>query len=365
MLPSTEREGFPPRGRHVFTRRKHAVQMTHLDWFEGLSMAFTMEDLTPDPEVIRTQMDTKSQQLDTLNLQLVVLQMGTKGDAADLQAKVQAAQTALNSAQSNLDQTYSNNVISMASACLTEAGKVDTVTLAGKLGIAQAALAQLLAQIEAVRTAQDELNSSSRVLSQMAALALATDTKQQQQQPTLGEKIPAMPLQLPQENSSGGSRWQTISFTSDTTSRTNIANAQGEATSEQCSSSSSGASATASMATKDTIDVTFDATLVTRVNKDISWVDDTDNKVHGLMPGFPVGFLIAKDCGCGVVGFVRWFLMLLLLEKQLKQLRMDSDEAELMPAQLPANFFISDDDYNKAVNGTQPDHDIVTNPAGG
>jgi hypothetical protein len=44
---------------------------------------------------------------------------------------------------------------------------------------------------------------------------------------------------------------------------------------------------------------------------------------------------------------------------------MDSDEAELMPAQLPANFFISDDNYNKAVNGTQPDHDIVTNPAGG
>ncbi|KAJ7839338.1 hypothetical protein B0H14DRAFT_2185349, partial [Mycena olivaceomarginata] len=40
----------------------YPVQMTHLDWFEGLSTAFTMEDLTPDPEVIRTQMDTKSQQ---------------------------------------------------------------------------------------------------------------------------------------------------------------------------------------------------------------------------------------------------------------------------------------------------------------
>jgi hypothetical protein len=34
--------------------------------------------------------------------------------------------------------------------------------------------------------------------------------------------------------------------------------------------------------------------MLNQVNKDISWVDDTDNKVHGLMPGFPVGFLIVK-----------------------------------------------------------------------
>jgi hypothetical protein len=98
------------------------------------------------------------------------------------------------------------------------------------------------------------------------------------------------------------------------------------------SSSSSGASATSSTATDDTIDLAFRATLVTvdrggwfqpqffkeskafykvrlefsschhkmyltlnQVNKDISWVDDTDNKVRGLMPGFPVAFLIAKD----------------------------------------------------------------------
>ncbi|KAJ7851508.1 hypothetical protein B0H14DRAFT_3451307 [Mycena olivaceomarginata] len=191
----------------------------------------------------------------------------------------------------------------MANTCLTEAGKVDTATLAGKLGIVQAALAQLLAQMEAVRTAQDKLTSLSRALLQMmAALALAQamDTKQKQQPLTLqiqtltgelkelqtrwqiltantggvavavapdhsGEKIPAMPLQLPQENSSGGSRWQTISFTSDTTSQTNIANAHGEATSKQwscnlwlasgsgSSSSSSGVSVTASMATGDTI----------------------------------------------------------------------------------------------------------------
>jgi hypothetical protein len=41
--------------------------------------------------------------------------------------------------------------------------------------------------MEAVRTAQDKLTSSSRALLQMAALALAqaTDTKQQLQQPTL------------------------------------------------------------------------------------------------------------------------------------------------------------------------------------
>ncbi|KAJ7255631.1 hypothetical protein C8J57DRAFT_1075307, partial [Mycena rebaudengoi] len=53
----------------------YPVQMTPLDWFQGLSTSFTMEDLTQDPEAIRSQINAKSQQLDTLNAQLVALQM--------------------------------------------------------------------------------------------------------------------------------------------------------------------------------------------------------------------------------------------------------------------------------------------------
>jgi hypothetical protein len=243
--------------------------MTPLDWFQGLSTSFTMEDLTQDPEIIRTQINAKSRQLDTLNAQLVALQMGAKGDPAALQNKVEAAQTALDSAQSTLSQTYSNNIISMANTCLDAVGKVDITTLAGKIGVAQSVLSQLPAQMDAVKSAQDNLTSSSRALSQMMAaqaLAEATDTKQQQQQLTLQIQSltgdlkelqtrwqvltastggvappvtvdqsdvridPTLPVQLPQESSSGGSRWQSITLTSSKSSRTDIAKSFSDAT---------------------------------------------------------------------------------------------------------------------------------------
>ncbi|KAJ6575756.1 hypothetical protein DFH09DRAFT_1361850 [Mycena vulgaris] len=444
----------------------YPVQMSPLDWFEGLSTSFTMEDLTQDPEVIRVQINAKSQQLDTLNAQLVGLQMGAKGDPTELKAKVEAAQTALDKAQSTLSEAYSNNVISMASTCLDTAGKVDVDTLAGKLDLAKAALAQLPAQMEAVKNAQDNLTSSSRALSQMRAaqaLAEATDSRQQQQQLTLqiqtltgdlkelqtrwqiltsttggvtvpaapdhsGETLPTTPVELPQESSSGGSRWQTITLTSSSSTRSSLAKDHSEASSEQwscnlwlasgsgSSSSSSGASASSTAATEDTIDLAFRATLVTvdrggwfqpqffkeskafyKVNNDISWVDDKANKVNGLMPGFPVAFLIAKDIVVRVThaatntsdskttdasssassgGFLCFsysksnssnssatassfqaysngYIIKIPGPQILGYMiqKTDSDDAELMPAELPADFFIPDDEYNKAVNG--------------
>ncbi|KAJ7493835.1 hypothetical protein FB451DRAFT_1122358 [Mycena latifolia] len=346
------------------------VQMSPLDWFEGaifglgLSTSFTMEDLTQDPEVIRMQINAKSQQLDTLNTQLVALQMGAKGDPTELKNKVADAQTVLDKAQSTLSQTYSNNVIAMANTLLDTAGKVDLDTLAGKLAMAKAALADLPAQMDAVKNAQDNLTSSSRALSQMMAaqaLGEATDTKQQQQQLTLqiqsltgdlkelqtrwqiltatsggvavpvapdhsNEALPTTPVELPQESTSGGSRWQTITLTSSSSTRSALAKDHSEASSEawSCnlwiasgsgsSSSSSAASAATTAATDDTIDLAFRATLVTvdrggwfqpqffkeskafyKVNNDISWVDDKEHGINGLMPGFPIAFLIAKD----------------------------------------------------------------------
>jgi hypothetical protein len=246
----------------------YPVQMTPLDWFEGLSTSFTMEDLTQDPEVIRMQIDAKSQQLDTLNTQLVALQMGAKGDPKELEGKVQAAQTALDAAQSTLAQTYSSNVIAMASTCLDSMGKLDLTALTGKLGVAKDVLAALPAQMDAVKSAQDNLLSSSRALSQLMAaqaLADATDTKQQQAQMTLqiqsltgdlkelqtrwqmltsttggvavtaapdhgSEALPTTPVQLPQDSTSGGSRWQTITLTSSSATRSSLAKDHAEAT---------------------------------------------------------------------------------------------------------------------------------------
>ncbi|KAJ7270869.1 hypothetical protein C8J57DRAFT_1065233 [Mycena rebaudengoi] len=456
----------------------YPVQMTPLDWFQGLSTSFTMEDLTQDPEIIRTQINAKSQQLDTLNAQLVALQMGAKGDPAALQNKVEAAQTALDSAQSTLSQTYSNNIISMANTCLDAVGKVDIATLAGKIGVAQSVLSQLPAQMDAVKSAQDNLTSSSRALSQIMAaqaLAEATDTKQQQQQLTLQIQSltgdlkelqtrwqvltastggvappvtvdqsdvridPTLPVQLPQESSSGGSRWQSITLTSSKSSRTDIAKSHSDATSEQwscnlwiasgsgSSSSSSAASTTSTTATDDTIDLAFRATLVTvdrggwfqpqffkeskafyKVNGDISWVDDKPNKVNGLMPGFPVAFLIAKDIVVRVThsdtsstnskssdaassassggflcfsyskssssnstatasnfqAFSNGYIIKIPGPQILGYMieKTDTDDAHLMPAELPADFFIPDDDYNKGVNG-DPAHGA--NPADG
>jgi hypothetical protein len=164
-----------------------------------------------------------------------------------------------------LSQAYSNNVIEMANTYLDAAGKIDTATLAGKLKMAQTALVGFPAMMDKTKTAQDNLTSSSWALSQMMsalALAKATDTKQQQQQLTLqiqtitgdlkelrtrwqmltsttvgvtppaqvdNSGVPAPDIQLPQQTTSGGSRWQTIQFTSSTTSRADVASSSSEA----------------------------------------------------------------------------------------------------------------------------------------
>lgn len=91
---------------------------TTQDWFQGLSTSFKLEDLTENPEMIRGQISAKSQQLDTLNSQLVALSMGTRGDPAELRAKVETAQDSLDSAQSALAQQYTSNVIELAKTCL-------------------------------------------------------------------------------------------------------------------------------------------------------------------------------------------------------------------------------------------------------
>ncbi|KAK6980654.1 ZnMc domain-containing protein [Favolaschia claudopus] len=466
----------------------YPVQLTPLDWFAGLSTSFTLEDLTLNPEIIRTQIQAKSYELDTLTSQLVSLQMGSRGDPTDLQNKVRAAQTALDSAQSALSQSYSNNVIAMAKTCLDAYGKLDTKTLSSKVQIAEAVLADLPAMMDTVQTAQDKLTSSSRALSQLLAaqaLAEATDTKQQQQQITLqiqslsadlkeletrwqaltastggvnpkvtiadsSETVPTGPIELPAESSSGGSRWQTITFTSNTKSREASTNSDSSASSQQwscnlwfasgsgSSSSSTATSSSTAKATDDTIDLALRVTMVTvdrggwfqpqffkesktfyKVDPDVTWTSATpdampnilkgETPVTGLMPGFPIAFLIAKDIVIRIThsssssaeskqadaasaassggllcfsysnshsssststssnfqSYSNGFIVKIPGPQILGYMIQlaDPDQTKLMPATLPTNFFIPDDEYNKGVEGGGgPDHTI--NPGG-
>ena len=227
----------------------YPVQLSPVDWFESLSTNFTMEDLTSDPELISQQIDAKSQQLDFLNSQLATLQGAKKGDVEQLQRKVDDAQAALDTAESELSQTFTSNVISMAKTCIDAYGELDEVeldTTAAKLKIAGQALTELKAGMEKVAAAQKKLNSSARVFTQLLAskaLAEATDTQQQQKQLQLQitatakeiteltaryrslNKLPAAaPTEVtslptiasiklfPEPVTSGGSRWQDISL---------------------------------------------------------------------------------------------------------------------------------------------------------
>ncbi|KAJ7307768.1 hypothetical protein DFH08DRAFT_651710, partial [Mycena albidolilacea] len=336
----------------------YPIQLTPLDWFAGVSTSFTLEDLTQDQEVIRMQINAKSQEIDTLNAQLVALEMGGKGDPTALLNKVQAAQTALDTAQGTLSMAYSNNVTAMANTCLDVFGKLDTRTgaLAEKLQVAKDVLADLPAMMETVQEAQNNLTASSRALSQLMAaqaLAEASDTKQQQQQIQLqslqrdlkelqtrwqvltsstggvtppsavdhgDQDVPTTPIQLPEESTSGGSRWQSITFTSDSKSqRTNKKDFSAATV------SSNGPVIFGSpLARGVQRPLAFHATLVTvdrrgwlqpqffkeskalyKVNPDITWTDAAPQTIgdilkgkaqaKGLMPGFPIAFLLAKD----------------------------------------------------------------------
>ncbi|KAJ7203437.1 hypothetical protein C8J57DRAFT_1408070 [Mycena rebaudengoi] len=292
----------------------YPIQMNPLDWFEGLSTSFTLEDLTEDVEMIRIQINSKSRQLDTLNSQLVMLTMGGKGNPKALQDEVARAQRDLEAAQSDLSRQYTSNVISMAKTCLDAAGKVNTMVLADKLGVAKTAVEHIGTDMTQVATKQDALTRASRALTQIMAghaLAEATDTQQQQQQISLqiesltsdlnelhsrwsvltattgGDTIKArasssdiplngqVPLQLPGDSTAGGSRWQSITLKSTAEKRKDFNSSYGDAkvektdcnfwlASHQSESTSSGGQASADAELfNDDIDLAFRATLVT------------------------------------------------------------------------------------------------------
>ena len=292
--------------------RVYPVQMTPIDWFEGLSTSFTLEDLTSDPTLIEQQIDSKSQQLDLLNSQLVALQFGTKGDVDKLTAQVNDAQQRLDDATSTLANTYSSNVIAMAKTCIDAYGKVNADQLKGingKLKMAEAALGQLQQDMQKTADAQKELTSASRALSQALAaqaLAQATDTRQQQEQirlqinsitgdlneltaryqslnnkdtrpapQTTEQSVDAYDVMTPVNETSGGSRWQQITMHHMVESNYSEQHdqAQASASSWNCnlwifstsgsSSESSASSSSLALHSKNEVWVGFRATMVT------------------------------------------------------------------------------------------------------
>ncbi|KAJ7869739.1 hypothetical protein B0H14DRAFT_3861129 [Mycena olivaceomarginata] len=391
----------------------YPIQLTPLDWFAGLSTSFTLEDLTQDPEVIQMQINAKSQEIDTLNAQLVALEMGGKGDPTALQNKVQAA------------------VIAMANTCLDAFGKLDTGALAEKLQVAKDVLADLPAMMETVQEAQNNLTASSRAQSQLMAaqaLAEASDTKQQQQQIEIqlqsfqrdlkelqtrwqvltsstggvtppsavdhgDQDVPTTPIQLPEESTSGNrSRLQIEQWSC----KLWFASGSGSST------TSTGGTISSNAATEDTIDLAFRATLVTvdrggwfqpqffkeskafyKVNPDITWTDATPQTIgdilkgkgqaKGLMPGFPIAFLLAKDIVVRInhganasadskqtdaasAASSGGFLCFLYSNSRPQILGymiqvLDSDQPQFMPNEPPAGFFIPDDEYDNTVTG--------------
>lgn len=290
------------------------VQMGPIDWFEGLSTSFTLEDLTSDPELIEQQIKSKAQQLDVLNSQLTALLFGTKGKVEELRQQTARAQASLDDAQARLALKYTNNILSMAKTCFDKVGKLDETQLtsvASKMEIATTVVDQLKSDLNELSSVQQELTSTSRAYSQASAalaLAEATDTQAQQEQikqkinsitsdlnelttrytslnksghrptaPTAADvvSVDSVPLFTGSSESSGGSRWQQIQMNhevvSDYSSQKDSAssmNSQSQCnlwlfSSGHSSTSTSASSETRTASSSHQVSMGFRATLVT------------------------------------------------------------------------------------------------------
>jgi hypothetical protein len=231
------------------------VQMMPIDWFEGLSTSFTVEDLTSNPALIQQVISAKSAELDTLNSHLVQLTLGTKGNPADLDAAVRAARDKLQKASSKLTNNYTMQVITLAKTAINIYGQLQEAelgTLMSSLGMKTDSkeFDDLKKGLVETSNAQQDLESASRALSDVLsqqAVAEATDTQQQQEQikirqaslkkeldelvsrytalntgttappavSTDPKNLPSLsdfPLMPKSNNTSGGSRWQEFSM---------------------------------------------------------------------------------------------------------------------------------------------------------
>jgi hypothetical protein len=289
----------------------YPVQMQPIDWFVGCSTSFTMEDLTEDPELMQQQINAKSQKLDVLNSRLASISLNTEPDMKDIQAKLDAAEAAYDSAQANLSARYSSNVIQLAQTCLKQTGEfvmTDFVAVAQSFKISDDLFKDIDKGMKKLTDAQSAVTTASRVYSRLVAqkaLAEATDTEKEKAQisievaaltkelseltsrcaalrtkrmvapPVVPTSIDEVPIIPTVSGTSGGSRWQEIIMRHEVSSKySNEASSSSSAVSStDCNlflgsyhRSSTEASAGASSVViekTNTVEVGFRATLVT------------------------------------------------------------------------------------------------------
>ena len=128
----------------------YPVQMSPIDWFQGLSTSFTMEDLTSDPELIY-------QQVNLLQTRLTVLKGPPTIDIQALQKDVDDAQKLQDEAMKALLSKYTNSVIAIAKTCIDQYGKFNKlqfITAVGKANIAKSVLEGIDEPIKQLADAQ-------------------------------------------------------------------------------------------------------------------------------------------------------------------------------------------------------------------
>jgi hypothetical protein len=163
----------------------YPVQMMPIDWFQSLSTSFTTEDLTSDRDLIYQQIHAKSKLLDLLQSRLAALQFSPKHDLIPLKLAAEQAQSEYSKCQSNLQTTYSSNVLSLAQSFVSAANEFQFslfVTQARLFGIAESSFNGIEDSMKKLTAAHDAVNSTSRAYSQAVSavtLAEATDTSQE------------------------------------------------------------------------------------------------------------------------------------------------------------------------------------------
>jgi hypothetical protein len=352
----------------------YPVQMTPIDWFQSLETSFTMEDLTRDPELIYNQIEAKSKLVDLLEGRLAALQLNPKDDLKMLKLMAEQAQSEYSKSQSEISKAYTNEVIETAKNCMMGNVFQYSVFEAKANRRRFGAFDNIEASMKKVADAHDAVNSASRAYSQAlsaATLAEATDTSKEttsirlqidavrKEIAELRTRVQVLrarltdPETIPPSNelrniryfpdresgTAGGSRWQEIIFSHETSSYREICN--NKVSSSVADSdvrffwgfkreSSSADDSALSSSESFKLDIGFRATMVTcdrggwfqpqffkqssgfyHVDKKIfasKWpnginsMDDVKNATpeqweelsKGLFPAYPVGFIICK-----------------------------------------------------------------------
>ncbi|EDR10049.1 uncharacterized protein LACBIDRAFT_325617 [Laccaria bicolor S238N-H82] len=292
----------------------YPVQMTPVDWFQGLSTSFSLEDLTPNIDMIQMEIDGKSKQIDALQTRLAFLQGTPTADLQELKQKLDNAQSTNAQAQADLSTTFNANVVSAALTCVSPTGDflmTEFTTAAKSLNIVPSLYTGIEGAMQKVGGAQVAVVNASRayttLLSEVTA-AEASDSTLEQKELTMqitslqsdvtelttrikflrfdasgALKTPKDPTTvktadvpiLPPISGSGGSRWQDITINYQTSNMFSTTNSSSTAYSPSSglsfffggsSSSSSKSSADSSSHLKQTdftMEVGFRATMVT------------------------------------------------------------------------------------------------------